>query len=92
MSSPQHFTLDNLITPQALQNHKPSNTNKSPLKGKTLTDELANLKIKQGKKENKDNSKTVESVEGKSDEKSTKRTTVSGKSTIPAKIRREEQG
>ena len=77
MSNPQHITgKDNLITPQqALQNLKQSTINKSPLKEKTLTDELA-----------------VES-EGKSDDKPTKRTTLSGKSlTSSTKIRKEERG
>ena len=76
-SNPQHITgKDNLITPQqALQNLKQSTINKSPLKEKTLTDELA-----------------VES-EGKSDDKPTKRTTLSGKSlTSSTKIRKEERG
>jgi hypothetical protein len=53
-----------------------STINKSPLKEKTLTGELA-----------------VESVEGKSDDKPTKRTTLSGKSlTSSTKIRKEERG
>jgi hypothetical protein len=78
VSNPQHITdKDNLIpSQQALQNLKQSTINKSPLKEKTLTGELA-----------------VESVEGKSDDKPTKRTTLSGKSlTSSTKIRKEERG
>ena len=92
MSSPQHLTnIDNLTTPQqALQNLK-SSINKSSLKEKPLTDESASLKSKQGNHGNTENLKTVESVQGKSDAKPTKHTTLSGKSTT-TKIRREEQG
>ena len=78
VSNPQHITgKDNLIpSQQALQNLNQSTINKSPLKEKTLTGELA-----------------VESVEGKSDDKPTKRTTLSGKSlTSSTKIRKEERG
>lgn len=90
VSSPQHLTnIDNLTTPQqALQNLK-SSINKSSLKEKPLTDESASLKSKQGNHGNTENLKTVESVQGKSDAKPTKHTTLSGKSTT-TKIRREQ--
>lgn len=94
MNSPQHITgKDNLIPPQAIQNLKQTTINKSPLKEKMLTAEITSLNIKQGEHENKENIKTVESVEGKSDDKPTKRTTLSGKSlTSSRKVRREERG